>query len=82
MFRKFPACPSPCQPAERTGDGFAVYATERQAWEECAEDMIERYQEFLLGEREADEIDNGLFAVAVTLHSNGTVTDEQGEHSP
>jgi hypothetical protein len=69
-------------PAERMDSGFAVYATERAALEECAEDMIARYQEFLRGEREACEIDNGLFAVPVTLHADGTVTDESGEHSP
>ena len=69
-------------PMERVDDGFAVYSTERSALEECAEDMISRYYEFLRGEREAEEIDNGLFAVPVTLHADGTVSDENGEHSP
>ena len=70
------------QPAERTGGGFAVYDSERAALEECAEDMIMRYYQFLRGEREAGEIDNGLFAVPVTLHADGSVVDESGEHSP
>ncbi len=59
-----------------------MYASERDALEAWAEDMIKRYYEFLRGEREAEEINNGLYAVAVTLHSDGTVADEQGEHSP
>lgn len=71
-----------CQPAERTDDGFAVYSTERQALEECAEEMIGRYQEFLRGEREVEEIDNGLFVVAVTLHPDGIIADEWGHHEP
>lgn len=70
------------KPAERGEDGFWVYASERDALEAWAEDMIKRYYEFLRGEREAEEINNGLYAVAVTLHSDGTVADEQGEHSP
>ena len=70
------------KPAERLDDGFAVYTTERAALEECAEDMIARYQEFLRGEREAGEIDNGLFAVEVTLHPDGTISDENGNHRP
>ena len=67
---------------ERTDDGFAVYATERGALEECAEDMISRYYEFLRGEREMEEIDNGLFVVPVTLYPDGKVSDENGEHRP
>ncbi|MCW1917094.1 hypothetical protein OJ996_26130 [Luteolibacter sp. GHJ8] len=70
------------KPAERIDDGFAVYATERAALEEYAEDMITRYQEFLRGEREAEEIDSGLFVVAVTLHPDGSLSDENNQHIP
>lgn len=70
------------QPAERLDDGFCVYASERDAQEAWAEDLIGRCHEFLRGERDAGEIDPGLFVAEVTLHPDGTVTDEEGDHSP
>lgn len=70
------------QPVERSDDGLVVYETEREAMEEWAEDLIFRCYQFLEGEREAEDVYNGLFAVPVTFHADGSVSDENGEHSP
>ena len=70
------------QPAERGEEGFWVYATEQEAQEAWAEDMIEHCYEFLRGERQAQDIDSGLYVVPVTLHPDGRLTDEHGEHCP
>ena len=70
------------QPAERRDDGFRVYASERDAQEALAEGTIHRCFEFLRGTCEADGMDRGLCVVRVTLHSDGTVVDENNEFAP
>lgn len=69
-----------CVPSVREGDAPAVFATEREAQCEIADNLLARLQEFLDGEREfEDAMTVEEFIVKVRLLPDGSLTDEFGK---
>lgn len=67
-------------PVERKEDGFpVVYASAADAERSIAEDMIERLQQYLKGEREfGDAITVEEYVVPVDVCPDGSVCDAEG----
>jgi len=67
-------------PVVRDGEGkFVVFESELEAQREIADSMITRLQQFLDGERDFDDamsVEESV--VAVTVHPDGTMVDEDG----
>lgn len=62
-----------------TRESICVFATEREAQLEIADFMMTRLQEFMDGERDfEDATTTEEHVVAVTVHPDGTITDEHG----
>lgn len=60
-------------------DKYIVFETELEAQKEIADYAMTRLQQFLDGERDfADAITVDEYVVAVTVHTDGTLTDENG----
>jgi hypothetical protein len=59
--------------------GYVVFETELEAQKEIVDNQIIRLQQFLYGEREfEDAIEIEEYIVPVTVHSDGVITDEDG----
>lgn len=69
-------------PAPLVSDGegnYVVFETELEAQKEIADNAITRLREFLDGDRDFDDaIEVEEYVVAVTVHPDGTLTDEFG----
>ena len=65
-------------------DGFyVVFETEREAQLEIADFMMTRLREFIDGERDfEDAIETEEYVVPVTVHPDGTFTDDCGRTFP
>jgi phosphatidylserine decarboxylase len=60
-------------------DKYVVFETELEAQKEIADNAMIRLQQFLDGERDFDDaITVEEYVVPVTVHPNGTITDETG----
>jgi len=60
-------------------DKYVVFETELDAQKEIADYAMIRIQQFLDGERDFDDaMTVEEFAVPVTVHADGTITDEDG----
>jgi hypothetical protein len=60
-------------------DKYIVFVTELEAQKEVADYAITRLKQFLDGKRDFDDaISVQEYVVPVTLHSDGSFTDEQG----
>ena len=60
-------------------NGYIIFNTELEAQREIVDNQITRFQQFLDGERDyEDAITVEEYVVPVTLHSDGTITDEAG----
>jgi hypothetical protein len=58
-----------------------VYSTRADAEREIAEDMIERLQQFLAGQRDfGDAMTVEEFIVEVDVRHDGSIVDQDGEH--
>jgi len=58
---------------------ICVFDTEREAQLEIADCMMTRLQEFMDGERDFEDATTlEEYVVAVTVHPDGTITDEDG----
>jgi hypothetical protein len=58
---------------------YIIFKTELEAQREIADNQMTRLQQFLDGEREyEDAITVEEYVVPVTLHSDGTITDADG----
>ena len=69
------------EPSVREGDDdhVAVFATRREAELEIVDFLQTRLQEFIDGERDfEDAITVEEYVVPVTVHLDGTITDEDG----
>jgi hypothetical protein len=59
--------------------GYVVFETELEAQKEIVDNQIIRLQQFLDGEREfEDAIEIQEYTVPVTVHSDGVITDKDG----
>jgi len=66
-------------PIWRDDNGYVVFATELLAQREIADDLILRLQQFLAGERDFDDaMTVEEYIVPVTVRSDGTIVDEEG----
>ncbi len=69
-------------PVPVVGDGdnnYVVFRTELEAQKEIADYAIMRLQQFLDGEREFEDATTiEEYIVPVTVHADGTITDESG----
>ena len=66
-------------PVVSDGDGYVVFETEVAAQKEIADHMMTRLQQFLDGERDFDDaITVQEYVVPVSVHADGTITDEDG----
>ncbi len=66
-------------PSLSEDDAYIVFATEREAQLEIADFMMTRLQEFIDGERDfEDATTTEEFVVPVTVHPDGTFTDDRG----
>ncbi len=66
-------------PAVSDCERYTVFETELEAQKEIADHMMTRLRQFLDGERKfEDAITTEEFVVAVTLHPDGVITDENG----
>ena len=67
-------------PVVSGGDGkYVVFDSELEAQKEIVDNQFTRLQQFLDGEREfEDAIAVEEYVVPVTVHSDGTITDETG----
>jgi hypothetical protein len=64
-----------------TPERICVFDTEREAQLEIADFMMTRLQEFIDGERDFEDATTlEEYVVAVTVHHDGTITDEDGRH--
>ena len=60
-------------------DNYVVFETELYAQKKIADYAMIRIQQFLDGERDFDDaMTVEEFAVPVTVHADGTITDEDG----
>jgi hypothetical protein len=60
-------------------DRYVVFETELEAQREIVDNLQTRLQEFLDGEREyEDAVTVEEYVVPVTVHLDGTITDEAG----
>ena len=69
-------------PIERDENGYpVVYASEEAAQKNIAEDMIERLEQFLHGERDfEDAVTVEEYVVEVDVTSEGAIVDADGNH--
>jgi hypothetical protein len=59
--------------------GYIIFETELAAQKEIVDNQMTRLQEFLDGEREfEDAIEVSEYVVPVTVHEDGTFSDEHG----
>ena len=66
-------------PSVSDDDGYIVFDTEVEAQREIVDNLMTRLQQFLDGERDfEDAITVEEYVVSVTLHPDGTITDEDG----
>ena len=67
-------------PTVSDGEGqYVVFETELEAQKEIADHAMTRLQQFLDGERDYDDaITIDEYVVPVTVHPDGTITDEDG----
>ena len=66
-------------PVVSDGNGYVVFETGLEAQREIVDHLQMRLQEFLDGEREYDDaITAEEYVVPVTVHPDGTITDEAG----
>ena len=67
-------------PVVSDGEGnYVVFETESEAQREIVDALMIRLQQFLDGEREyEDAITIEEYVVPVTVHPDGTITDEDG----
>ena len=66
-------------PSVSDEDGYIVFATELEAQREIVDHQMTRLQQFLDGEREyLDAVMVDEYIVRVLVHSDGTLTDEDG----
>ena len=68
-------------PVVSDGEGkYVVFETELAAQREIVDNAMTRLQQFLDGERDfADAITVEEYVVPVSVHSDGTITDEAGD---
>ena len=60
-------------------NGYVIFETELSAQREIVDNLTIRLQQFLDGEREyEDAITVEEYVMPVTVHSDGTITDEDG----
>jgi hypothetical protein len=78
--------PEPFPPPNIPGKGACpgrplVYATERDAQREIADDLRDRLQQFLNGEREFDDaMTVEEYILTVSVFPDGTVTTAEGDY--
>jgi hypothetical protein len=61
-------------------NGYVVFETELEAQKEIVHNLLIHLQQFLDGEREyEDAITVEEYVVPVTVHPDGTITDEDGK---
>ncbi len=66
-------------PLVSDGERYVVFETELEAQKEIADYMMTRLQQFLDGERDFDDaITVEEYVVPVSVHPDGTITDETG----
>jgi phosphatidylserine decarboxylase len=66
-------------PVVSDDDGYVVFETELEAQKEIVDNQMTRLQQFLDGERDFDDaITVEEYVVPVTVHTDGTITDEAG----
>ena len=71
-------CQGP-NPVVSDENGYVVFETELEAQREIVDNLLTRLQEFLDGQREyEDAITVEEYVVPVTVHPDGTITDEDG----
>jgi len=72
-------CQGPVPVVSDCDDKYIVFETELEAQREIVDNAMMRLQQFLDGERDFDDaITVEEYAVAVTVHPDGTITDEDG----
>jgi hypothetical protein len=72
-------CQGPVPVVSDGDDRYVVFETELDAQKEIADDLIMRLREFMDGERDfVDAITVEEYVVPVTVHPDGTITDEDG----
>lgn len=60
-------------------NGYIVFETELEAQHEIVDNLMTRLRQFLEGERDfEDAITVEEYVVPVTVHPDGTITDEDG----
>lgn len=66
-------------PVVSDDDGYVVFETELEAQKEIVDNQMTRLQQFLDGERDyEDAMTVEEYVVPVTVHPDGTITDETG----
>jgi hypothetical protein len=66
-------------PVVSDDNGYVVFATELEAQREIVDNQMTRLQQFLDGERDyEDAMTVEEYVVPVTVHPDGTITDEAG----
>jgi hypothetical protein len=66
-------------PVVSDDNGYVVFETELEAQKEIVDNQMTRLQQFLDGERDFDDaITVEEYVVPVTVHPDGTFTDEAG----
>lgn len=66
-------------PTVSDDDGYVVFKTEAEAQREIVDDLIIRLEQFLEGERDYEDANTvEEYVVPVTVHPDGTITDEDG----
>ena len=66
-------------PVVSDDDGYVVFETELEAQKEVVDNQMTRLRQFLDGERDfEDAIQTEEYVVPVTVHPDGSFTDEDG----
>jgi len=72
-------CQGPVPVVSDGEDKYVVFETELEAQKEIADYAMTRIQQFLDGERDFDDaMTVEEYAVPVTVHPDGSITDEDG----
>jgi hypothetical protein len=72
-------CQGPLPVVSDGDDKYVVFETELEAQKEIVDNQMTRLQQFLDGERDFDDaITVEEYIVPVTVHPDGTITDEAG----
>ena len=72
-------CQGPVPVVSDGEDKYVVFDTECAAQKEIADYMMTRLRQFMDGERDFDDsITVEEYVIPVTVHSDGTLTDEDG----